>query len=81
MSPREFLTDEIWIAWKADMDALLTFRKTLRGIPDQYQRAQMALNKPWIEFYRTVLFHTGANTCPCRRCTLNREGEQSCATS
>lgn len=55
MTKREFLTDEVWKSWKIDFDRLLSFRHSIKGTPDEYQRALIDLYRPWIAFYKAVL--------------------------
>jgi hypothetical protein len=72
ITAREFLTDEVWKDWKRDYDELLSFRKSLKGPPDELQRMLLEINKPWIEFYATVLFHGDKSPCVCRRCSIKK---------
>jgi len=71
---RDYLGDEVWKEWKRDYDELMAYRKTIKGKPDIYQQAMLALNQPWIDFYKSALFHTAGKTdCNCRNCSLLRE--------
>jgi len=72
---RDYLGDEVWKEWKQDFDDLMAYRKTVKGKPDAYQRAMLELQQPWIDFYKTVLFHVAGKTdCDCRGCALKRQG-------
>jgi hypothetical protein len=75
MLARDFLTDEVWKAWKTDYDGLLAFRKTIKGKPDQYDRLILDMNNHFIEYYQTVLFHGDKKICDCRRCSQARAAE------
>ncbi len=73
---REFFGDEVWIAWKMDYDAMMAYRKTIKGKPDEAQAIILKMNADWIEFYGSVLFHSArlaaSNMCTCTRCGQKR---------
>lgn len=39
-----------------DFERLMAFRKTINGKPDKYDRALIDLYRPWLSFYKTVLY-------------------------
>jgi hypothetical protein len=53
---REFLGEDEWIRMKQDLDALLSFRKTIKQKPDEAMRLQLDLNNAFITFYNKILF-------------------------
>lgn len=53
---RAFWGDEFWIKTNRELDEMLAFRKTIKGKPDIYQRAQLELNAVFISFYERLLF-------------------------
>ena len=53
---RDFLGEDVWKAWKQDMDSLLAFRKTIKGKPCELQRLQLDLHNGSISFYNNVLY-------------------------
>lgn len=69
---RAFLGDEEWKRMKQDYDACMAYRKTIKGKPDDEQRAMLQMNAAFIEFYGSVLFHSVAlnkiGQCGCTRC-------------
>jgi hypothetical protein len=73
LNAREFLGDEFWKSCKTDYDLLMAYRKTLKGKPDDFQRLTLDLNKIFIDFYGTLLFHGDSNPCQCRYCSQKRE--------
>jgi len=74
LTARDYLENDVWKAWKADFDELMAYRKTIKDKPDVYQSAILKLNQPWIEFYKTALFHVaGQSDCGCRRCQTTRQ--------
>jgi len=74
---REFFGDEEWKRMKHDYDELMAYRKTIKGKPDVYERLVLDLNRIWIDYYNSVLFHTeGKSTCDCRRCDIKRKQER-----
>lgn len=59
LTKREFLGEETWKRWKQDEERLLQFRNefaALKRKPDQYERAQLALNKVFIDGYKRILY-------------------------
>lgn len=75
---REFLTDEMWNEWKRQYDQLLSFRKSIKGKPDEFQKLELSMNQVFIEFYQTVLYHdSSSDKCVCRRCELQRNKNDS----
>lgn len=55
---RDFLEDEVWKRWKTDEEQMLQFRNQVAakgGKPSQEDLAVMAVNKPWLAFYKVVL--------------------------
>lgn len=69
---RAFLGDEEWKRMKQDYDSCMTYRKTIKGKPDEEQRAMLQMNAAFIEFYGSVLFHSvnlaKRDRCACTRC-------------
>jgi len=53
---RDFLGEDVWKAWKQDMDSLLSYRKTIKGKPCELQKLQLELNDGFIKFYNKVLY-------------------------
>ena len=53
---REFLGEEEWKRMKADLDSLLSFRKSIKQKPDDAMRLQLDLNNAFISFYNKVLY-------------------------
>lgn len=70
---RAFHTDEVWNNWKIDYDSLMTFRKNIKGKPDEGDAIILKMNRHFIDFYETVLWHSGASNCTCRACALKRQ--------
>lgn len=70
MTPREFLGEEEFKQMKTHYDELMRFRKLIKGKPTLNQRIELLCNAETLEYYQTVLFHTGTNfkPCDCRRC-------------
>ncbi len=68
ITSRELMGEEAWKKDKADYDQLMAYRKTIRGKPDIYQQAQLALNQIWIDFYNRRLFHRWVSYCDCKAC-------------
>lgn len=82
---RDFLGDDTWKRWKLEYDNCMGFRKsysrTLRGKPDEADRAILAANDASIEFLGSVLFHsvslskigrTPGGLCACTACGQKR---------
>lgn len=69
---RAFLGDDEWKRMKQDYDACMAHRKTIKGKPDEEQRALLQMNAAFIEFYGSVLFHSVSlqkrGLCGCTRC-------------
>lgn len=66
-----FLGDDSWKRMKQDYDACMAFRKSIKGKPNEEQRAMLQMNAEFIEFYGSVLFHSpalGVDRCGCTRC-------------
>lgn len=79
LAARDFLEDGFWKAYKQDYDACMSFRKTIKGKPTDAERALLALNNTFIEFYSSILFHSAAldshKKCACLRCTQKKGRE------
>ena len=56
---REFHTDEVWIKWKQDLDACLSYRKSIKGKPTEEQMFFIEENAFTIKFLKTLLFGEG----------------------
>ena len=73
---RAFLGDTEWKRMKQDYDECMAYRKTIKGKPDEAQRAMLQMNAAFIEFYGSVLFHSvklaEINQCGCTRCGQKR---------
>ena len=69
---RAFLGDTEWKRMKQDYDECMAYRKTIKGKPDEAQRAMLQMNAAFIEFYGSVLFHSPSlklrGLCGCTRC-------------
>jgi hypothetical protein len=70
---RDFLTPEWHKHMKQEYEKLMAFRKTIKGKPDEYDRMLLLLNKGFIDFYETVLWHSGEAKCTCRKCSMGRQ--------
>jgi hypothetical protein len=57
---RDFLGNDTWNRWKQDMDSLLTYRKTIKGKPDEFQKFMLETNDAWIKFYNQTLYSGAA---------------------
>ena len=57
---RDFLGEDSGKKGKAHFDAMLAFRKSIKGKPDVYQKMQIDINEPWIKFYGGILFHSSS---------------------
>jgi hypothetical protein len=72
LEARAFLGDDEWKRMKQDYDQCMAYRKTIKGKPDEEQRAMLQMNAAFIEFYGSVLFHSTSlqqrNLCGCTRC-------------
>jgi hypothetical protein len=61
LTKRDFLGEETYKAWKTDEEQLLQFRNQVSdkakqgGKPSAEDLAILAVNKPWISFYKVVL--------------------------
>ncbi len=55
LSWREFLGEEAYLANLRDYEAIRTYRKSLKGKPDKYDRILMDLNKQFESFYKRFL--------------------------
>lgn len=74
LTARDFHGDIEWKTMKQDFDELMSYRKTLKGKPDVYDKAIIVMNQLFIDFYKTVLFHIeGKSSCDCRMCELKRQ--------
>lgn len=72
---KEFL-GEYYNEFLIDYESLMRFRKTIKGKPDEYTRAQLELNNMFIDYYKTILFHDPINNkCTCRNCDLVRKNK------
>ena len=73
---RAFLGDTEWKRMQQDYDECMAYRKTIKGKPDDEQRAMLQMNAAFIEFYGSVLFHSvklaKINQCGCTRCGQKR---------
>jgi hypothetical protein len=58
LTKRDFLGEEVWLRWKRDEESLQQYRNEVskRGKPTEEERLIMQINKPWLEFYRRVLY-------------------------
>lgn len=56
---REYHGDAEWNKTKAELDVMLAFRKSIKGKPDIFQRAELELNALFIGFFNSYLY--GAN--------------------
>lgn len=56
---REFHTDETWIKWKQELDACMSFRKTIKGKPTDEQMHFIEENAWTIKFLKRLLFGEG----------------------
>ena len=78
LDARAFLEDDVWRRWKTDYDELMAFRKTIKGKPSDEQMVTLEMNKTWIAFYDTVLWHSAGMTdhgkCVCKSCAEKRQG-------
>jgi len=68
LSYRELAGEEFWKKEKADYDELMAYRKSIRGKPDEYQKAKLEINKILIDHYNRMIFHTGRSNCDCKGC-------------
>ena len=68
---RDFWGDEFWNRTKRDYDECMFFRKSMKGKPDDADRAVLEMNKRFIDYYDSILYHSpalGAWRCECKRC-------------
>jgi hypothetical protein len=58
LTKRDFLGEETWLHWKRDEEALQQYRNEVskRGKPTEEEKMIMAMNKPWLAFYKAVLY-------------------------
>ena len=74
---RAFLGEETWKSWKAEYDACMSFRKSLKGKPTEEERLQLEANAGWIQFCDVVLWHSARQAqydrCTCARCDQKRK--------
>ena len=54
---REYYGDEFWKKTKQELDEMLAYRKSIKCKPDVFQQAQLALDKPFIKYYKHVVFN------------------------
>ena len=77
---RDFLTDEVWRAWKNDYDQMMAYRKSLKGKPTEDQLFTIRTNADWISFYDQVLWHApyiGVAKCVCAACSKKRQATKT----
>lgn len=73
LTARDYYGDEEWKRMKQDYDELMAHRKSLKGKPDVYDKMIIDMNRHWIDFYNSILFHTeGISYCDCRRCQMKK---------
>ena len=59
LTMRDFLGEETWKAWKQDEESLLQQRNQVAskgGKPTEEDLMKIRMNKPWLEFYKSVLY-------------------------
>lgn len=92
LEARDFLGDDTWKRWKLEYDNCMGFRKsygrTMRGKPDDADRAILAANDASIEFLGSALFHSTmlarsngkpGGLCGCTACGQKRTSVQPAA--
>jgi hypothetical protein len=53
---KEFLGSEYWNARKRELDEMLSYRKSFKGKPTDFEIYMLEENKIWIAIYKGLLF-------------------------
>lgn len=72
LESKDWLGAEVWGRYKASLDEMLAYRKSVKGPPDVLQKACIDSNKESIAWYEGQLFHSpmlaAHGDCVCVRC-------------